>query len=123
MDNISLKKKLSTFLSDKGYLTNVSDDVLYELLVAWENWSGSGKEFYSSLGFTSNQLAFLVGKAKKLKRTGHFGEGNFKQVKVEASIDPARLGSSSAIELVCSDGKVIRFTQVDFLIDFLRKSA
>jgi len=40
MDLVTLKKKLSTYESDKGYLKNVSDDVLYEVLVAWENWTG-----------------------------------------------------------------------------------
>ena len=33
MDLLTLKKKLSTYESDKGYLKNVSDDVLYEVLV------------------------------------------------------------------------------------------
>jgi hypothetical protein len=42
MDFSTLKKKLSTYESDKGYLKNASDDVLYEVLVAWENWTGPG---------------------------------------------------------------------------------
>ena len=46
MDLVTLKKKLSTYESDKGYLKNVSDDVLYEVLVAWENWTGPTKDFY-----------------------------------------------------------------------------
>ena len=37
MDLVTLKKKLSTYESDKGYLKNVGKDVLYEVLVAWEN--------------------------------------------------------------------------------------
>ena len=74
MDNSNLKKKLSVYVTDKGYLKNVSDEVLYEILVAWENWSGSSKEFYRSLGFTAAQMAALIGKAKKYKRQGHFGE-------------------------------------------------
>jgi len=40
MDTITLKKKLSTYLSSKGNLRNVSDEVLYEVLLAWENWTG-----------------------------------------------------------------------------------
>ena len=51
MDNVTLKKKLSTYESDKGYLKGVSDDILYEVLVAWENWTGSSSDFYRSLGF------------------------------------------------------------------------
>ena len=39
MDLITLKKKLSTYTSAKGYIKNVSDDVLYEILTEWENWT------------------------------------------------------------------------------------
>ncbi len=126
MDPITLKKKLSTYVSDKGYLKNVSEDVLYELLVAWENWTGSSKEFYRSLGFTQNQMAWAIGKAKKLKRQGHFGEGEFKQVKLEGD-SPASGGAESVpcvgVEIVWANGRVIRFAQVDQLIDFLKKVA
>ena len=82
MDLVTLKKKLSTYESDKGYLKNVSDDVLYEVLVAWENWTGPTKDFYRGLGFSHAQMAGVVGKAKKLKREGHFGSGEFKALKV-----------------------------------------
>ena len=50
MDNITLKKKLSSYVSQGGYLKNVSDELLYEILIAWENWTASGSEFYKSLG-------------------------------------------------------------------------
>ena len=62
MDFVTLKKKLSTYVSAKGYLTNVSDEVLYEVLVAWENWTGSSKEFYRGLGFSQTQMAGIIGK-------------------------------------------------------------
>ena len=60
MDNVTLKKKLSTYVSDKGYLKGVNDDLLYEILVAWENWTGPSKEFYRSLGFSFRQMAALI---------------------------------------------------------------
>ena len=124
MDNVTLKKKLSSYVSDKGYLKNVSDDVLYEVLLAWENWTGPSKEFYRSLGFTHRQMASIIGKAKKLKREGHYGEGEFKPVSVDLpSIDPAKLSQGSAVEVLYSDGKVLRFSNVDCLVDFLKKSA
>lgn len=124
MDPVTLKKKLSTYLSPKGQLRNVSPEVLYELLVAWENWSGSSIEFYRSVGFSQWQMASVLGKAKKLKREGHFGEPEFKQVKLEGlppEISPAQ--PCSHLEVVLADGKIIRFGQVDLLIDFLRKVA
>lgn len=127
MDNVTLKRKLSTYMSDKGYLKNVSDDLLYEVLVSWENWTGSSKDYYASLGFTYRQIATLIGKAKKLKREGYFGEGDFKQVQViEDKSSQVELPDSincGAAEVVLSDGKVIRFAQIDYLLDFLKKSA
>lgn len=126
MDNITLKKKLSTYESDKGYLKNVSDDILYEVLVAWENWTGPSAEFYRSLGFSHSQMAGIIGKAKRLKRDGHFGSSEFKQVKVDLPLDSAvssSVGPCAAVEIVWTNGQVIRFSGVDYLMDFLKKSA
>ncbi len=124
MDNVTLKKKLSTYVSDKGYLKNVSDEILYEVLVAWENWTASSKEFYASLGFTHRQMASIIGKAKKLKREGYFGESDFKQVKVTGvSSSEVSNGPCGVAEIVWNGGKVIRFSQVEALVDFLKKAA
>lgn len=125
MDNVTLKKKLSSYESDKGYLKNVSDEVLFEVLVAWENWTGTGKEFYRSLGFTQRQMASIIGKAKKLKREGYFGSGDFKQIKIEApAISPSSSsGLCNGVEIVWTSGHLIRFAEVDLLIDFLKKTA
>jgi hypothetical protein len=126
MDFVTLKKKLSTYVSAKGYLTNVSDDVLYEVLVAWENWTGSSKEFYRSLGFSQTQMAGIIGKAKKLKREGHFGTSEFKQLAVEgesASPVTSHVSPCTGAEIVWTNGRVIRFSEVDMLVDFLKKSA
>ena len=115
MDNVTLRKKLSSYVSDKGYLKNVSDEVLYEILIGWENWSGSSKEFYASLGFSHRQMASLIGKAKKLKREGYFGEGDFKQVKILSESAPSMDSTTSHVcgvaEIILPDGKVIQFSQ------------
>lgn len=124
MDNVTLKKKLSTFLTNKGYLKNVSDELLFEVLISWENWSGPSKEFYQSIGFSSTQMAGLIGRAKKLKRDGYFGTGDFKELIIEPTPSPVQLTSPcSGVEVVCPDGKVIRFSQVDLLLEFLKKAA
>ena len=124
MDNVTLKRKLSTFLTDKGYLKNVTDELLYEVLIAWENWSGPSKEFYHSIGFSSTQMAGLIGRAKKLKREGYFGTGDFKELKVEPTPNAIPLSSPCAgAEVIWPDGKVIRFSQVDLLLEFLKKAA
>jgi|LauGreDrversion4_2_1035121.scaffolds.fasta_scaffold1010687_1 hypothetical protein len=127
MANVTLRKKLSSYLTEGGYLKNVGDEVLYELLVSWENWSGTSKEFYRTLGFTHAQMAGLVGKAKRLKREGYFGDADFKAVKIEGSGLAEESGAEgrpcAAAELVWGGGKVIRFNDVTTLLDFLKKSA
>jgi hypothetical protein len=124
MDLTTLKKKLSTYESDKGYLKNVSDDVLYEVLTAWENWTGASKDFYRGLGFSHAQMAGIVGKAKKLKREGYFGSGEFKQVKVDHLVTEAAIsGPCLGAEIVWTNGQTIRFAQVDMLLEFLKKVA
>ncbi len=126
MDNVTLKKRLSAYVSSKGQLRNLNSEILFEVLVAWENWTGPSKDFYRSLGFTQKQMAGLIGKAKKLKREGHFGEGEFKQVTVDlpaaTAVGPDS-GPCPSVELVWTNGQVIRFSGVDYLMDFLKKSA
>ena len=126
MDLITLKKKVSVYVSDKGYVKGITDDVLYEILVAWEQWTGSSKEFYRSLGLSAAQISPMLGRAKKLKREGRFGEGEFKQLKVEgddASASTPQSNPCSGAEIVWTNGKLIRFAEVDMLLDFLKKSA
>ena len=124
MDNVTLKKKLSTYLSDKGQLRNLNEEILYEVLVAWENWSGPSPEFYRSLGFSYKQLAGLIGKAKKLKREGYFGSSEFKQVKVEQpSADSVDASPCLGAEVVWPGGRIIRFQSVEMLLEFLKKAA
>ena len=126
MDNITIRKKLSTYVSDAGRLRKVSDEVLYEVLASWENWTGTATQFYRSLGFTQKQMAKLLGKAKKLKREGHFGSSDFKQVLVDLPADgtgPLVPGPCPAVEIVWTGGQLIRFSAVDQLLDFLKKSA
>jgi hypothetical protein len=65
-----LKKKLSTFKGEGGRVTNVSDDLLLEILHAWENWTGSANSFYTAIGSNHRKMASMMGKAKKLKREG-----------------------------------------------------
>lgn len=125
MDNTSLKKKLSTYVSDSGRLRNVSDELLCEVLNSWEEWTGTAKDFYKSIGFSHRQMAKLIGKAKKLKREGHFGNDHFKEVHVEGfeEIRSQEGGFAfSMIELDQGKGSVIRFPEVSQLIEFIGKT-
>lgn len=45
MEHSILKKRLNTFKSAKGTLKDVSDEVVLEVLRAWENWPGVTSNF------------------------------------------------------------------------------
>ena len=124
MDLEILKKKISSFRTEGGLVKNVSDEVLMELLVAWEHWSGPAKGFASVIGMNRKSIPQLIGKAKKLKREGHFPIDDFKEVKVESP--PSELtsihgGPCLGVEILWDGGKLIRFQEVEQLINFLKK--
>jgi len=73
MDLTMLEKKLSVFRDQDGSIKNVSDELLYKLLVGWERWDGTPKNFYSAFGSGYKQMAGMIGRAKRYKREGRFG--------------------------------------------------
>ena len=123
MENSILKKKLSTFRTSTGKLTRVSEEVLVEVIKTWEHWPGTSTDMAKELGLTMRQLVILVEKAKKLLREGDYPEGDFKEIKVEGAEAASRVAGNCCIELAWDQGKVIRFGQVELLVDFLKKVA
>ena len=121
MDIEILKRKVSTFKTPGGQLRDLSNDLLMEILNAWEIWEGSNNSFYTALGSNRYKMASLLGKAKKLKREGYMAS-EFEEVKVEMPLSAPPCGDY-AVELVWENGKVIRFGGVDLVIDFLKKAA
>ena len=127
MDLEVLKKKISTFRGDGGRVRITSDDLLMEILLAWEQWTGPAKGFYAAIGVSQNGMASVIGKAKKLRREGHFPAEDFKEVKIadadggNSSFGP--LPPCSGIEVAWANGRLIRFAQVEQLVDFLKKVA
>ncbi len=122
MEHAILKKKLSTFKTAKGILVRVSDEVLIEVLRAWEQWPGKASDMAKELGLTMRQMMVLVEKAKKRLRDGAIAMEDFKEIKIEAPVSLAS-GLNGGIELAWDQGRVIRFSQVEQLIDFLKKVA
>lgn len=120
MDLIILKKRLSTFRNDEGRLSNVSDELLLDILKTWESWTGKPKDLQVGLGLSRQQMAIMIKKAKKLSRNG--AGGDFKEINFESIVGP-NPGGIVAIEVTWDSGKVIRFPSVDQLIDFLKKVA
>lgn len=123
MDMEILKKKISTFRGDGGRV-RITDDQLYlEILMAWEQWKGSSKEFFRAIGVSKSGLAAIIGKAKRMRREGHFPAEEFKEIKVADSAVPLSTGTCSGVEILWDNGKLIRFAQVEQLVDFLKKVA
>jgi hypothetical protein len=127
MDPKTLKKKLSTYVSENGRLRNVSDELLCEVLNAWEEWTGTATDFYKTIGFTHRQMASLIGKAKKLKREGYFGSEDFKEVHVEGYEEVQGQNgvylSPPMIELVNGKDNLIRFPQLSQLLEYLKAAS
>lgn len=116
-----LKKKLSSFKGEGGRIRGVSDDLLLEVLSAWEHWAGSSKEFYKSIGSSAKGMASMIGKAKRLKREGH--SIAFEEIKIEGVTDTESPKSIICDIEVQDKNKIIRFRKVDLLIEYLKKAA
>lgn len=125
MDAGILKKKISTFRGEGGRVRITDDGLLMEILLAWEQWEGPQKDFYRAIGVSQNGMASIIGRAKKLRREGHFPAEEFKEIKVEGTGEGVTDGPGPCrrIELSWDGGKVIRFPQVDQLVEFLKKVA
>ena len=125
MDIEVLKKKISTFRGEGGRVRITDDTLLMEILVTWEQWKGPLKEFYRAIGVSAKGMASIIGKAKKMRREGHFPAEEFKEVKIaDGGVAAAsNLSGCNVIELAWENGRIIRFGQVELLIDFLKKAA
>jgi hypothetical protein len=115
-----LKKRLSTYRTPKGQIRAVSDEVLVDLLRGWESWPGTSKEFYQLLGSNKSQIGALMKKAKKLSREGRYPSEEFKEIQVDGMGKGA--AGSFGMEMLWEGGRVIRFSKVDHLLEFLQKA-
>jgi len=122
MENSIIKKRLNTFKSSKGTLRNVSDEVVMEVLRAWEQWPGTSAGLYRELGLSKMQMVTMIQKAKRLVKSGTITESEFQEVQVAAN-DQTVSQCVGNIELEWHDNKSIRFSDVDQLVDFLKKVA
>lgn len=80
MDLTVLSRKISFYRSPIGRITNLPNELLGEILHAWEQWTGSGDGFYKAIGADRRKMAKLMGKAKQLKRDGTFDGLNFTEI-------------------------------------------
>lgn len=116
-----LRKKLSAFKGDGGRIRNVSNDMLLEVLTAWELWPGTARDFYKGIGSSKKGIASILGKAKRLKREGV--SMPFQEVSVQGITDinhPTPISCDIEVE---ENNKIIRFRKVDLLIEYLKKAS
>ena len=124
MDLTLLSKKISSYRTPKGRVTKLPDEILGEILNAWEQWPGSAADFYKALGTHQKKMAKLMGKAKHLKREGAFDGLSFTEVMIEEAAPQTRTQvGGCGIELVWDNNKIIRFGTPELLIDFLKRAA
>ena len=125
MDLEVLKKKISTFRGEGGRVRITDDHLLLEILSEWEKWTGPSDGFYKAIGVSQNGMASIIGRAKKLRREG-FPSQDFKEIKISES--PSSMtsligGPCQGVEILWDNGKLIRFNQVEQLVDFLKRVA
>jgi hypothetical protein len=96
---------------------------MMEILLSWEQWKGPSKDFYRAIGMSQTGMASIIGRAKKLRREGHFPADDFKEVKIADGDKDSGPLPCNGIEMIWDNGKLIRFGYVEQLIDFLKKVA
>ncbi len=134
MDLMILKKKIDGYRAGNGSIKNVSPELLLELRQTWENFTGSQEQFRAELGMKTGTLRKLLVESKKLNHVlgsaGAMGvalgesEGGSNDLGHDATQAEEEGQARHMLELAFDHGdKVIRFPNVDTLIDFLRKTA
>jgi len=48
-DNLILKKRLNTCRSSSSRFSGIPDELVIDIVKAWERWPGTAKSFYQSL--------------------------------------------------------------------------
>ena len=124
MDINILKKKIDTYRTKKGRITKLNNDLMLEILNAWEVWTGPSASFYKALGADYRKMAKIIGKAKELRRDEIYPEEEFKEISIEGNnIDSGYSNKECLGAEVIWNNNVIRFNNADLLIDFLKKVA
>ena len=125
MDLPILRKKIDGFRSGNGQLQNVPPELLLELRQAWENYAGPAEEFRRELGMKIGTLRKLLIDSKKLNHVlASAGAMGFAEPGSSPTQGTDSDLSRPQLELVYDQGnKVIRFPDLETLIEFLRKAA
>jgi hypothetical protein len=123
METAVIKKRLNTFKTAKGTLKDVANDVVMEVLRGWETWPGKTAEYYREIGLSRMQMVNMIKKGKRLVKSGAVTESEFKEIAVPPSGMGFGISSGALMEVKLEGGKAVAFTQVDALVEFLKKMA
>lgn len=124
METAIIKKRLNTFKSSKGALRDVSSDVVMEVLRGWESWPGKSVEYQREIGLSKMQMVTMIQKGKRLVKSGAVMESEFKEISLPAAAGiPTGGFEGVGMELRLDANRAIRFSQVDHLVEFLKKSS
>lgn len=123
METAIIRKRLNTFKTAKGTLSRVSGDVVMEVLRGWESWPGKSADFYREIGLSRMQMVTMIQKGKKLVKSGVVAESEFKEIANPVLAAEMSAGSGvGGMELRLDANRMLRFWQVDHLVEFLKKS-
>lgn len=118
-ENMILKKRLNNCRTAKGNLSKVPNELVIDVMRAWERWAGTSKSFYQSIGLKKQQLAIIIKRGKRIFKESADKLGPFTPVEVKPSYNNDR----NPIVLRLDQKKSIHFYQVDHLVEFLKKAA
>ena len=114
--NLFLKKRLNICRTSTGRLANIPDDLVIDILKAWERWPGTAKSFYQGIGIKKQQLGCIMKKAKRIIKEGKEKLGPFVALDVKKSPVPDK----APIILKWDNDRTIRFYNVVQLVEFLK---
>jgi transposase len=118
MEFAVLKKKLTSFRSKDGKLKKVPGELLVVVLRTWEAYTGPMAEFSREVGLRQSQLGPLIHRARLYAKSSVQGAEDFTEIRVAES---SPVPGNGGIELTWEEGKVIRFSRTEELVDFLNR--
>jgi len=121
MDFEILRKKLEAYKTPGGSYKNIKSELLVELLRVWEEHKGPSTALARQLGMKRGQLARQIREARKAAALGEAVDPAFDALQVQSPTED--VSNRSDIVLSWGGDKVVKFPNVDLLVDFLRKAA
>lgn len=116
-----MRKKLDAFKTPGGSYKNIKSELLVELLRAWEQHTGPATELAKQLGMKPNQLSRQIREARKAAARSEAIDPAFEELQMSDTLKGGSTGG--VIEMSWGGDKVVKFPNVDCLVEFLRKAA